>query len=168
MARRSPSRAQADMGDHTPTRQHQSPGRTDRVAGPQATDAVMAPTHADRTRVVIVALGAGCLGSALVLPWLSTALSMRSDAAQVHLRLPGMTWLDAVTYLHLVVLALGLVVVGAGLELGGVARNSRLAGVATKLYRFGGVVAGVAAIGLVLQLLSSDARTRLALQSDHN
>src|SRR5450631_86288 len=156
------------MGQHTSTRQHESTGRADLVTSQPATDPATAPTHADRARVVMVALGAGCLGFALVLPWLSTALSVRSDAAQLHLRLPGMTWLDAVTYEHLVVLALGLVVVGAGVELAGVARHSLLAGAATKLYRFGGVAAGIAAIGLVLQLLSSDARTRLALQGDQN
>lgn len=155
------------MGE-TSTILQQSPGRADDSASAGSTGAVMAPAGANRSRVVMVAFGAACLGFALVLPWLSTALSVRSDAAQVHLRLPGLTWLDAVTYERLVVLAVGLVVLGAGLELGGVARKTSLAGMATKSYRLGGLVAGIAAIGLVLQLLSSDARTRLALQGDQS
>ncbi len=152
----------------TSTAVEQPPGRADHSFSPGAADADLAPALANRSRVAMVAFGAVCLGFALVLPWLSTALSVRSNAAQVHLRLPGLTWLDAVTYEHLVVLAVGLVVFGAGLEFGGLARKTSLAGMATKFYRFGGLVAAVAAIGLVLQLLSSDARTRLALQGDQN
>jgi len=134
---------------------------------PESVDPQAASGLVSMPRLALLGVGSVALVGALVLPWLTTALGVTSGAGQLHVRLPGWYWLDAVTFQDILGVALALAAIGWVLQ-GRPSRAERPAwrNHASAWFRAAGALAALAGLGFLLQLLVSDARAGLALHAD--